>query len=137
MGKQASKTAGVFKDIAPQVAAEAYGRITGTKPVNGSTHTGNVLLELSGFAGVIPDAALARDFLIKIAVIKVGGSGVPVAIAQNAAVQQPGGYTQFTLVTVHQHPESGTYQLTASIEARVQSGPIQPIEVQQLTYHVS
>lgn len=132
MSKRAKKQSDVFGDIEIRSVSEAFG---GIRLLSTTGTTGNVLLELSGFAGVLASAGQPRSFLIKLASWKQGGPA-PVAIAQNDAIEQPGGYTDFKLTTVHQNAQPGDYRLTGSIEARVPGGPIEEIAVQELTYRV-
>jgi hypothetical protein len=136
--KKRSKNGGgsMFKDIEARTLSEAVGAIAGVKPPDGSGHQGNVLLEMSGHVAVLSTAAQPRDFLIKIAVTPAAGGTVPVAIAQNSTILQPGGYAQFTLLTVHQNPPQGTYRMLATIEARIPGGVPEPIDGRQVMYRV-
>lgn len=123
MSKHEKKSKKRLGDIHIKSVPEAVGHISSVTPVAGSMHThgGDIPLELAGFVAVIPNVSSVYTFLIKISVTPAS-DGLPVAYSQTALILHSGGYTQFSVLTVHFQPPQGTYHLKATIDAQLTSG---------------
>lgn len=133
--KSKAKSKKEFADIQILSVAEVFGGIQLLSPTQGfqSPAGSPVPIDVSGFIGVIPMGATAYSFLVRIDATP-GNGGLPVAIAQNVTILQPGDYTQFRLATLHFQPPKGRYRLTATIQVQGDSPAL--IDSKESTYDV-